>query len=144
MGDILAPFDRAHITGPGVAFCLEVARAARGGQVVLSQAAWEAVKPVVTQHPGAVQAVSLGAHRLSKAYPGRAVLMEVRVVGGMGDEEAGQERGRLVLFRPSRSRRRVCVPARSLRAIAATALVTNARLLFHPSPCTPPPFALRR
>jgi hypothetical protein len=54
-GGVLAPQAQLCLQGPGVEFTEALVRAVHGGQVVLSQAAWESVKPTVIQHPGAVQ-----------------------------------------------------------------------------------------
>jgi hypothetical protein len=63
--------------GPAVTVPLVLTFAGRGGQVILSEAAWEAVKPTVTQHPGAVSIISLGTHWVSDDVPGPMALMEV-------------------------------------------------------------------
>lgn len=57
MGEPDHPVSEAPVTfsGPAVNFGLTLSRVARGGQVVLSEGAWEAVKPVLNQHPGAAQ-----------------------------------------------------------------------------------------
>jgi hypothetical protein len=63
--------------GPAVTLPLVLTYAGRGGQVILSEQAWDAVKPTVTQHPGAVSIVSLGTHTVSDDYPTPMLLMEV-------------------------------------------------------------------
>lgn len=63
--------------GRGVTLPLLVSYAARGGQVVLSEPAWESVKDAVTQHPGAVSVLSLGMHVLSCDFHKPMHLMEV-------------------------------------------------------------------
>lgn len=55
--------------GPGVTLPILLTYAGRGGQVILSERAWDAVKPVVTQHPGAHTVISLGTHVVSTDYP---------------------------------------------------------------------------
>lgn len=44
-----------QFSGSGVDFTVMLSRVARGGQVILSHKAWDAVKPVLNQHPGAAQ-----------------------------------------------------------------------------------------
>lgn len=63
--------------GSGVMLPVIIGYAARGGQVVLSEPAWESVKDAVTQHPGAVSTLSLGLHILSDDFPKSMHLMEV-------------------------------------------------------------------
>ncbi|KIY94838.1 hypothetical protein MNEG_13124 [Monoraphidium neglectum] len=74
---ILSPQDSVRIGGAAVDFTAKLASIARGGQVMLSQAAWESVKPIITQHPGAAQVISLGTHVISDEYPNPCLLMEV-------------------------------------------------------------------
>jgi hypothetical protein len=64
--------------GQGVEEAYHVCQATRGGQVVLTGTAWEDVKPVLTQHPGAAQIISLGTH-LIRGIPHTTpwLLMEV-------------------------------------------------------------------
>ena len=52
-------------------------RVARGGQVLLSDAAWSSVKPSLDRHPGAAQAISLGVHVVSEDLPSPMELFEV-------------------------------------------------------------------
>ncbi|KAF6259953.1 hypothetical protein COO60DRAFT_1700595 [Scenedesmus sp. NREL 46B-D3] len=63
--------------GPGVTLPILLTYAGRGGQVILSERAWDAVKPIVTQHPGAHTVISLGTHVVSTDYPVPMLLMEV-------------------------------------------------------------------
>jgi hypothetical protein len=63
--------------GPAVTLPLVLTYAGRGGQVILSEQAWDSVKPIVTQHPGAVSIISLGMHVLSDDFPTPMLLMEV-------------------------------------------------------------------
>lgn len=63
--------------GPAVTLPLVLTYAGRGGQVILSEQAWDSVKPVITQHPGAVSIISLGMHVLSDDFPTPMLLMEV-------------------------------------------------------------------
>lgn len=51
--------------------------AIRGGQIILTENAWDAVKPIVTKHPGAVSFLSLGQHEVSDDFPEPMMLMEV-------------------------------------------------------------------
>ena len=63
--------------GPAVTLPLILTYAGRGGQVILSEAAWEAVKGTVVHHPGAVRIISLGTHIVSDDFPQPMLLMEV-------------------------------------------------------------------
>lgn len=63
--------------------------------MLLSQAAWESVKPTITQHPGAAQVISLGTHVISDDYPNSCLLMEV-------------SEGRLISFVCSKRQLRTC------------------------------------
>jgi len=63
--------------GPAVTLPLVLTYAGRGGQVILSEVAWDSVKPIVTQHPGAVSIISLGMHVVSDDFPTPMLLMEV-------------------------------------------------------------------
>lgn len=63
--------------GPAVTLPLVLTYAGRGGQVILSELAWDSVKPIVTQHPGAVSIISLGMHVVSDDFPNPMLLMEV-------------------------------------------------------------------
>jgi hypothetical protein len=65
------PVSEEVVTFSGRALELSVAlsRVARGGQVVLSERAWDAVKPVLHQHPGAAQ---VGAPPACGCVPARA------------------------------------------------------------------------
>jgi hypothetical protein len=64
-------------SGKGLMLPLLISYAARGGQVVLSEQAWESVKDTVTQHPAAVSVLSLGQHILSYEFSKPMHLMEV-------------------------------------------------------------------
>jgi hypothetical protein len=72
-----APHMPLTFMGPGVTLPLVITYAGRGGQVILSQDAWDAVKPVVTKHPGAMSFLSLGQHIVSDDFPKPMMLMEV-------------------------------------------------------------------
>lgn len=63
--------------GPAVTLPLILTYAGRGGQVILSETAWEAVKGTVVHHPGAVRIISLGTHVVSDDFPHPMLLMEV-------------------------------------------------------------------
>lgn len=63
--------------GPALAFGSVLTYCARGGQILLSEAAWESVKPTIFQHPGAVQVKSMGVHIISDDFPTPMLLMEV-------------------------------------------------------------------
>lgn len=63
--------------GAAVTLPLILTYAGRGGQVILSEAAWEAVKGTVVHHPGAVRIISLGTHIVSDDFPQPMLLMEV-------------------------------------------------------------------
>eukprot|EP00798_Chlamydomonas_sp_ICE-L_P006610 gene6610-3263_t len=52
--------------GEGVVLANHLSELTRGGQVVLSQAAWDAVMSMTESHPGAATAISLGSHILSE------------------------------------------------------------------------------
>lgn len=45
--------------------------------MLLSERAWDGVKAVVTQHPGAVSVISLGTHVVCDDFPSPMLLMEV-------------------------------------------------------------------
>jgi hypothetical protein len=62
--DPSAPRKMMCFAGPGVTLPLVLTYAGRGGQIILSEGAWDSVKPVVTQHPGAVTVISLGTHKV--------------------------------------------------------------------------------
>lgn len=47
-----SPEPRVTYSGPGLALCTALAGATAGGQVVLTEAAWERVKSAVVAHPG--------------------------------------------------------------------------------------------
>lgn len=63
--------------GPAVTLPLVLTYAGRGGQVILSETAWESVKSTVVHHPGAVRIISLGTHIVSADFPQPMLLMEV-------------------------------------------------------------------
>jgi hypothetical protein len=73
--------------GPGVTLPILLTYAGRGGQVILSERAWDAVKPVVTQHPGAHTVISLGTHVVSTDYP--VPMLLVRSMNCVGCDSAG-------------------------------------------------------
>jgi len=62
--DPSAPRKMMCFAGPAVTLPLVLTYAGRGGQIILSEGAWDSVKPVVTQHPGAVTVISLGTHKV--------------------------------------------------------------------------------
>lgn len=51
---------------------------AHGGQVLLSERAWEAVCVIMANHPGAAYAINLGSHIIDSDFPDPTYLMEVR------------------------------------------------------------------
>lgn len=72
-----APFMPTCFTGPGVTLPMVLTYAGRGGQIILTEMAWDAVKPIVTKHPGAVSFLSLGQHVVSDDFSQPMMLMEV-------------------------------------------------------------------
>lgn len=72
-----APFLPTCFTGAGVTLPMVLTYAIRGGQIILTENAWDAVKPIVTKHPGAVSFLSLGQHVVSDDFPQPMMLMEV-------------------------------------------------------------------
>lgn len=75
--DPQAPRSAMRFAGPAITLPLVLTYAGRGGQVILSEQAWDSVKPVITQHPGAVSIISLGMHVVSDDFPAPMLLMEV-------------------------------------------------------------------
>lgn len=63
--------------GPGVTLPLLLTYAGKGGQVLLSEKAWDAVKPTVMKYPGAYHVISLGTHVLSDEFSVPMLLLEV-------------------------------------------------------------------
>jgi hypothetical protein len=66
-----------RFVGPAVTLPLVMTYAGKGGQIILSETAWDSVKTTVTQHPGAVSIISLGKHELSDDFPHPMLVMEV-------------------------------------------------------------------
>jgi hypothetical protein len=66
-----------RFVGQAVTLPMLLTYAGKGGQIILSETAWDSVKATVTQHPGAVHIISLGKHELSDDFPQPMLLMEV-------------------------------------------------------------------
>lgn len=66
-----------RFVGPAVTLPLLLTYTGKGGQIILSESAWDSVKETVTQHPGAVSIISLGKHEVSADFPHPMLLMEV-------------------------------------------------------------------
>lgn len=63
--------------GPAMDLPKQLAKIGRGGQIILSELAWDSVKQGIMQHPGAATVKSLGMHVVSDDFPKPMLLMEV-------------------------------------------------------------------